>query len=53
MIPAYQGNLEVVKLFIEKGADVDAKNEKGETALMFATMGRAEVVHYLKEHGAK
>ena len=31
-----QGQLEVVKLLLEKGADVNAKNEEGETPLDIA-----------------
>ena len=49
-----QGNLNAVKEFIKKGADVNAKNESGNTALMIAAKeGRQEISKYLLEAGAK
>ena len=45
--------LEAVKMAVELGADVNAKNEKGWTALHAAVyMGYPEVIKYLAEHGA-
>ncbi|CAJ1948218.1 unnamed protein product [Cylindrotheca closterium] len=50
----YNGHLEIVKLLIlEKGADVHAKDEDGETLLHKACeMGHLEVVKFLLEQGA-
>ena len=51
---AKKGNLKVVKLLVDKGADVNAKDEKGRTPLSIASAGnRPELVEYLKAHGAK
>jgi uncharacterized protein len=45
--------LEAIKLCIEQGVDVNAANDKGETALDgAATSGRDQVVAYLVEKGA-
>jgi len=45
--------LEVVKLLLAAGANVDAKNVKGWTALKLATdAGNTEVVMLLQQHGA-
>jgi ankyrin repeat protein len=47
------GNLEMVKLLIANGADVNQKNVRGATALMAASIdGTASVVRYLLEQGA-
>ena len=47
-------HLEVAKLLIEEGADVNAKNKDGFTALTWATlMEHQDVVELLKEAGAK
>jgi ankyrin repeat protein len=47
------GDLEIVKLLIANGADVNQKNFRGATALMAAAIdGPASVVKYLLEHGA-
>jgi ankyrin repeat protein len=46
--------LEAVKLMVELGADVNAVNELGRTALHGATnLGANDVIQYLVEHGAK
>jgi ankyrin repeat protein len=46
--------LEAIEICIENGVDVNAVNDKGETALHgAATSGRDEVVKYLVEKGAK
>jgi ankyrin repeat protein len=48
------GNLEKVKQLLEKGADVNAKNKYGGTALMYASyQGHEEIVKLLKSYGAK
>ena len=50
---AEEGDTEEVKLLIEKGADVDAKDWKGRTALMGAALkGHTETVKLLIEKGA-
>ena len=52
------GNISQVKILIEQGADINAKDEGGETALMWASgnqftgKGHIEVVKYLVENGA-
>ena len=48
------GNLEIVKLLVESGADINnAKDNIGNTALTYASyFGRLEVVIYLVENGA-
>ena len=44
----------MVKLLIEKGAVIDAKNKDGKTALAMAhRYGQADVVRYLKTYGHK
>jgi ankyrin repeat protein len=46
--------LEAIKICIEHGVDVNAANDKGETALHgAATSGRDQVVAFLAEKGAK
>ena len=48
------GYVEVVKLLLAKGADVNLKNSKGETALMIAKdKGKTEIVGILERAGAK
>jgi len=50
---AKDGNMLVLKAALEKGADVNAKNGSGMTALMYAQQkGYAEIVNFLKEKGA-
>ena len=46
-----QGDLEAVKLLVENGANVNSKNVSSRTVLDVTT--DAEVIKYLKEHGAK
>lgn len=50
----YKGNYEIVKLLIEKGADVNSnKHRDGYTALMFAALGgHTDVTQHLLERGA-
>ena len=49
-----RGELEVVRLLLEHGADVEAKKNDGKTALQEAAdEGDDKVVKLLREHGAK
>ena len=51
---AHYGKLEVVKILLNKGADVNAKDASGDTALIQASHNNnPEVVEILKAHGAK
>ena len=51
---SFNGSLEVVRLLLEHGADAEAKDNKGETALQIAVDGGFEkVVELLRVHGAK
>ena len=46
--------LDVIKLFVEAGADVDAINDLGNTALHYAAQtGATRIVDYLASKGAK
>ena len=50
---ARYGDLETVKLLIENGADIDAKDKDGYTVLMYASNnGNLEIIKYLVENGA-
>ena len=51
---ASRGNREAVKLLLDKGANVDARDNQGMTALMMAVAisGSAETVQYLLARGA-
>jgi len=54
MLAAYNGNIEIVKLLIDKGADVNTTDEIGRTALMFASSGPfVNTVLTLLQAGAK
>ena len=51
---AFNGNLDEVKGYIEQGAQVDAQDIGGYTALMKAAVnGNIEVIEYLIENGAQ
>ena len=51
---AKDGNMLVLKTALEKGADINAKDGSGMTALMYAIKrGDGEIVNFLKEKGAK
>ena len=55
MIAAYHGYKDIVKVLLEKGADVNAKNDKDDTALMLLTAKEVtdiEIVKWLLEAGA-
>lgn len=50
---AFRGNLEIVKLLLNKGAKVDTTNRDGNTPLIVAAfMCRTEVVKHLLKNGA-
>jgi hypothetical protein len=54
MIAAWEGNLEMMELFVSRGAGVDFANDSGEQALMFAAWrGRPEAVRWLLDRGAQ
>ena len=54
MLASQNGHKETVELLIEKGADVNAKNNDGKTALMIALeKGKYETAELLKRYGAK
>lgn len=54
MIGAWTGNIEMMALFVAKGADIHRTNAFGETALMHAAWkGQAEAVKWLLARGAK
>ena len=47
------GPLEVVRLLVEAGADVNAQDSNGNTALSIALQrDRSEIAEYLRENGA-
>ena len=51
---AKDGNILVLKTALEKGADINAKDSTGMTALMYAIKrGNEEIVNFLKEKGAE
>ncbi len=51
---ALEGRKEVAELLIDKGADVNAKNNYGGTPLDSAIiMGRTEIADLLRKHGGK
>ena len=48
-----RGNIDIVRMLIEKGADVNVQNKNGTTPLMFASFdGHTEVARMLIENGA-
>lgn len=53
MIAAWEGNIPMMELFLQHGADVNARNRLGEQALLHAAWkGRKEAVQWLLDHGA-
>lgn len=54
MIPSANGDLDMVQYLVKSGVDINAQNNVGETALMFATRrgGRFDVVRFLVKSGA-
>lgn len=54
MIGAWEGNLDMMRLFISRGADINQMNANGETALLLAAWrGKQEAVKWLLERGAR
>jgi hypothetical protein len=54
MLEAAYGRTDTVQALLEQGADVNAKDNYGITALIFAEgMGHAEIIRMLKKAGAK
>lgn len=54
MIGAWEGNLELMELFLSRGANLDAVNDNGESALALAAWrGQKAAVAWLLERGAK
>ncbi|GMH36832.1 hypothetical protein BSKO_04705 [Bryopsis sp. KO-2023] len=52
-VAAEQGHVEIVEMLIEKGANVDAQNNRGVTALYFAAQnGHLEIARVLVQAGA-
>jgi len=53
MLAAYYSHVDCVKMLLEKGADVDAINDRGQSPIAGAVFkGSDEVVRVLKEGGA-
>lgn len=53
MVAAWHGRIEMMALFVERGADVRRTNRNGEQALQLAAWGgHREAVNWLLEHGA-
>jgi ankyrin repeat protein len=54
MYAAFEGRTEIVKMLLDKGADVNAKDKYGQTALkVAASQDHTLVVDLLKQAGAK
>ena len=54
MIAAWEGKIELMRLFISRGADIDRRNANGESALALAAWrGNLEAVKWLLERGAR
>lgn len=53
MIAAWNGNIEIMNLFLERGANPRRANRNGEQALQLAAWnGHTEAVKWLLDHGA-
>ena len=54
MIAAWEGNIPMMRMFVEAGADIEKTNRYGENALMHAAWkGRVGAVRWLLDRGAK
>lgn len=54
MIGAWEGKLELMRLFISRGADINRLNDNGESALALAAFrGHLDAVKWLLERGAR
>lgn len=54
MRAAAKGALDIAKLLLARGAQIDAVNDAGNTALMFAcARGHAATARFLVENGAR
>jgi hypothetical protein len=54
MIAAWEGNLEMMELFVSRGANVNRTNANGEQAVLFAAWrGHLEATRWLLERGAQ
>jgi hypothetical protein len=54
MIAAWEGNLEMMELFVSRGANVNRANANGEQALLFAAWrGHLEATRWLLDRGAQ
>lgn len=53
-LPIEMGNLNVVKLYVENGADLHVKDDNGDSPLVFALKkNQEEIAEYLMSQGAK
>lgn len=54
MIGAWEGNFDLMRVFLANGADINALNDNGETALALAAFrGNLDAVKWLIERGAR
>ena len=54
MIGAWEGNIDMMRLFISRGANINRMNGNGETAIILAAWrGQLEAVKWLVERGAR
>ena len=54
MAAAQRGDLDIVRFLLERGADINARNDYGKTACRLAAADhRDEVVAFLREQGGE